>query len=116
MATLWRDVRYAIRTLSANRLFTLMVVLPLGLAIGATTAVFSFTDAVLLRPLPYHEGNRLVLLWASKSREISPLASWRQSGRLQIEAASAHLHRQVANTWLCNNVGGPGYSDSAECK
>src|SRR5579859_1391170 len=66
-----RDVRYAIRTLSGNRLFTLMVVLSLGLAIGATTAVFSFVDAVLLRPFPYREADRLVLLWASKTKAVT---------------------------------------------
>lgn len=68
MDSVLRDLRYAIRTLRASRLFTLMVVLSLGLAIGATTAVFSFVDAVLLRPLPYLEANRLVLLWASKNK------------------------------------------------
>jgi putative ABC transport system permease protein len=48
-----------------------MVVLSLGLAIGATTAVFSFVDAVLLRPFPYRDAERLVLLWASKTKLVT---------------------------------------------
>jgi putative ABC transport system permease protein len=71
MGALWRDLRYAIRTLSSNPLLALTVVLPLGLAIGAATAVFSFTDAVLLRPFPYRDANRLVLLWASKTTQVT---------------------------------------------
>lgn len=70
MGSLWRDVRYAIRTFGTNRLFTLTVVLALGLGIGATTAVFSFVDAVVLRPLPYRAPDRLVLLWAWKTKEV----------------------------------------------
>jgi putative ABC transport system permease protein len=70
MGSLWRDVRYAIRALGANRLFTISVVLALGLGIGATTAVFSFVDAVILRPLPYRDPDRLGLLWAWKTKEV----------------------------------------------
>lgn len=66
----WRDVRYALRTFSANRLFAASAILSLGLAIGVTTAVFSFTDAVLLRPLPWRDANRLVMMWGSKTTEV----------------------------------------------
>jgi putative ABC transport system permease protein len=48
-----------------------MIVLSLGLAVGAATAVFSFVDVVLLRPLPYRDANSLVLLWGSKTKEIA---------------------------------------------
>ena len=54
------DLRVAIRALSMNRGFTLVVVLTLGVSIGATTAVFSVVEGVLVRPLPFDQPDRLV--------------------------------------------------------
>ena len=59
---LTRDLRYAVRSLSRARGFTLAVVLTLGLGIGANTAIFSVVRGVLLRPLPHKDGDRLVYL------------------------------------------------------
>lgn len=59
---LWRDLRYGARLLLKNPGFTLTAVLTLSLGIGATTAIYSVVDAVLLRPLPYPEAERLLLL------------------------------------------------------
>ena len=56
------DLRYAVRSLSRARGFTLAVVLTLGLGIGANTAIFSVVRGVLLRPLPHKDGDRLVYL------------------------------------------------------
>jgi putative ABC transport system permease protein len=57
---LWRDVRYAFRQLWNAPAFTLAAVLTLALGIGANTAVFAVVDAVVMRPLPFPEPNRLV--------------------------------------------------------
>jgi putative ABC transport system permease protein len=57
-----RNIRYAVRTLSRTPGFTVTVVLTLALGVGANTAVFSAIDTVLLRPLPFPDGARLVLL------------------------------------------------------
>ena len=68
MATLWQDVRYAVRTLSKARRFTTLAVLVLAVGVGATSATFSLVDAALIRPLPFPDADRLTMLW-----ERSPL-------------------------------------------
>ena len=60
MDTLLRNIRYAVRSLARTPGFTLTVIVTLAVAIGANSAVFSGVDAVLLRPLPYPDADRLV--------------------------------------------------------
>jgi putative ABC transport system permease protein len=62
MTRLWQDVRYAARLLQRAPVFSLAVIATLALTIGATTAVFTVVNAVLLRALPYRDPGRLVLL------------------------------------------------------
>jgi predicted permease len=57
------DLRYGLRLLRANPTFALVAIVTLAIGIGATTAIFSVVDAVLLRPLPYPDAGRLVMLW-----------------------------------------------------
>ena len=67
MESLWRDIPYAFRSLRRSPSFTIAAVLALGLGIGSATAVFSLLDGVVLRPLPYRDPQRLVMLW-----EVNP--------------------------------------------
>src|SRR5882672_9852838 len=65
MHTLARDLSYAFRAFARNPGFTVAAVLSLAIGIGANTAIFSITSALLLHPLPYKDADRLVILWNS---------------------------------------------------
>ena len=70
---LWQDLRYGVRMLGKNPGFTSIEVLTLALGIGANTAIFSVINAVLLRPLPYPEADRLI--WLNERHDQIP-ARW----------------------------------------
>jgi putative ABC transport system permease protein len=68
MDTLLRDLRYLVRSLRSSRAFSVVVILTIAVAVGATTALFSVVDPLLLRAEPFADPGRLVALWESPPR------------------------------------------------
>ena len=93
MSSLAFDLRHAVRMLAKAPAFTIVTILTLGLGIGANTATFSLVNAALLRPLGYHDPDRLALVYeASPSRPAE--AAGVAAGPRRLQALSDVIQRR----------------------
>ena len=95
MHTLFQDLRFALRTLRKNMMLTLVIVASLAIGIGANSAIFSVVDALLLRPLPYPEPDRLAAVWLH-SPAIGILRDWPSPGQYIDIQSENHSFEQMA--------------------
>ena len=105
--TLWQDLRFGARTLGRHPGFAAVAVLTLGLGIGANAAIFSVVNAVLLRPLPWAEPDRAIMIW---SRWTSFDKTWVASGEVMDYRRRATTLEQVA-AWADGQVNITGDGD-----
>src|ERR1051325_11594987 len=108
METLLQDLRYAARLLTGNLYFTFLVVFPLAIGIGANTAVFSAVNAILLRPLPYHDPDRLVMLYQKNERRNEERLPQSYANYLDIKEQSRSFSSLAAYYGMSVNLTGSG--------
>ena len=89
------DLRYAMRQLRRNPGFTIVILLTLAIGIGANTLIFSVTDALMLKPLPYKDANRLAILWL-RSPGIGIPQDWPSPGQYHEIKTQNHVFDETA--------------------
>src|SRR5215467_10797862 len=95
MNTWMQDIRFALRSFAKRPWFTLAAVLSLAIGIGANTSVFSVANALLFRPLPYDNPERLVILW-NRSPGLGITQDWFSTAQYFDIKTSHHGFEQVA--------------------
>ncbi|HKQ04036.1 MAG TPA: ABC transporter permease [Blastocatellia bacterium] len=88
METILQDLRYGVRVLAKNRLFTFLTVITLGFGIGANSAIFSAVHAVLMRPLPFENPDELVRIFSYNQAGKIGVTSWKDLQDWQKNAQS----------------------------
>jgi hypothetical protein len=114
METLWQDVRFGLRMLAKSPGVVAVAVLSLALGIGANTAIFSLVDAVLLRPLPFAEPERLVMVWEDASWVGFPRNTPAPANYADWKAQNQSFEDMAALTWQSYNLTGDGGPERLE--
>ena len=101
MVNVLQDLRYAVRALRKSPGFTLVAAITLALGVGASTAIFSVVNAVMLRPLPFAEPDRLVRIWESNVERGWPTFAVSHPNFLDFRAQADNFESMAA----INNAG-----------
>jgi putative ABC transport system permease protein len=107
MLTLWQDMRFGARMLFKKPGFTLIAAITLALGIGANTAIFSVVYAVLLRPLPFPEQDRLVIAWEKDLTTDNPFV---ELAVAEVRDWQAQNHSFTSLALMPTTVYGYGYT------
>jgi putative ABC transport system permease protein len=108
MESLWCDLSYGARNLLKHPGFTAVAVLSLAIGIGANTSIFSVTNALLLRPLPYKNAERLVILW-SRSPGLNVPQDWFSPGQyLDVKTENSVFDETAITIGASFNISGRG--------
>src|SRR2546421_3262653 len=102
------DLRYAFRMMRRTPGFTLVAILVMGLGIGASVAVFSLVETVFLKPLGFHEPDRLVMVWQDATRLGVPRAEATSSDFLDWKEQSTAFEELAAYAGNAFNLTGVG--------
>src|SRR5215475_4894124 len=116
MESFWQDLRFGFRQSLAKPGFTAIAILSLAPGIGANTAIFSLVDAVLLRPLPYQDPDRLVMVWEDAAKIGFPrntpapanYADWKTQNRV--------FEDMAAGAWRSFNLTDEGEPEKVEAQ
>jgi putative ABC transport system permease protein len=108
MSTTLQDLRYAIRLLARTPGFTAVAVLTLALGIGANTAIFTVVNAVVFKPLPYPDAERLVMVWQDLRARSGPEDEWLSPGNYADLRAAKDIVGDIAvmSGWRPTLLGG----------
>jgi predicted permease len=112
LETFWQDLRLGIRQLWGNPILAAATILMLGIGIGANTAIFTFVNSVLLRPLPYPDSNRLTIILSELGNSSRAPASMFELYQMR---QRSRQFDQIAGIWVTNRAL-PGKGDPEQGK
>jgi putative ABC transport system permease protein len=99
MESVFKDISYGLRSLLKHKTFTAVAIVTLALGIGANAAIFTVVNAVVLRPLPYHDSERLAMLWTTKDANQEQAFSFGDYNDLKSQAQSFSALGAASPLW-----------------
>jgi predicted permease len=114
MQHFWGDLTYGVRMLARNPGFAIVAVLSLAIGIGANSTIFSVTNSLLLRPLPYKDADRIAILW-NRSPGLNVAQDWFSPGQyLDIKADNRVFENVAATIGASYNLTGLGVPEHVD--